>query len=176
MNKKLIRIGRITLAALAALIAFAAVSFVYTSIKRTDAFVAGTEETIRSKIERENVLRGLTRLAEETEASREELLTHVVSVENPASFIEEVERLGRQAGVSIEIGSVDIEDSAANSLNSVSLSVRAEGSWDRVVRFVRATEILPYGVSVSDLSLDGLEREGTWTASLSLAVLASSRI
>lgn len=177
MNKKLIRIGRISIAALGVIAAFGAVVFVYVSIKRTDAFVVATEETIRSRIERENVLRGLARLADETASPRGELLTRVVSADDVASFIEEVERLGRQAGVSVEIGSVDIADSAtADSLQVMSLSARAEGSWDRAVRFVRAIETLPFGVSITDLSLDGLEAEGTWTASVSLEVLASSHL
>lgn len=172
MNKRLRRWGRVVVASVVALGALGVWGVAYTQVRTTDSFAVAAKEKIRSESERENVLRGLARLYGETADERALLSSRIIPQDGIAMFIERIESTAKDVGVTLEIGTVVLGPASSESLQTVTLTVHAEGSWNASLRFLRALESLPYGVRITSAAFDGLEKSGLWSDTFSVTALS----
>ncbi len=149
---------------LALLLSLAILTAVYLEIKKTSTAVVEGKEKIKQEGQRDVLVRSLERLYQETTKEREELMEHVIASSEVADFIEYVEEVGRSVGVTLEVGTVDLVP-RADGFTDVVLTMRASGSWERILRFTLSVENLPFGVRVRSASYDyeGGKWSGTWT-------------
>lgn len=160
------------LAGIAALSSFGAYAAVYLEIRSLNAYVASKKEELTQEEERGAILRSLARVYAETKDKRDVLQTGVVASSQTANFIAAIEDVARAGGVSFEVGSVELRGAPEDGFSEITLILRANGSWDRIIRFGRSLETLPYGTHLRAASFDSGETKGAWTASFTLDALA----
>lgn|SRR3989344_374565 len=121
---------------------------------------AYVEETKLLLEERQKELNYLSthNLLRETEADRLELAQLFVTEDTVVSFLEELELLGRRAGIVLELSSVQpIKDTSLNFFFEVS------GSFTDIYEFVKLSELLPHKLAVDKVDIrkvDGFIDEG----------------
>jgi len=113
------------------------------------------------------------RFRAETEEARREAESHFLPEADIALFIEEVEKLARLAGVSLEVGGADLKP---GNVITFSLLLRSRGSFSSTFRFLGLLETLPYASSVDDVVLER-EEMGNWNgiAHLTVASMRDTR-
>lgn len=173
MNYMLFSTVRFVALTLIALCALGAALFVYASIRSAEERSASVRGELQSSFEAEVLARSLSRMFAETEEVRKELMTFVVGGEAIAEFIGGMEKLGASLGVTIEVGSIQLsEENIPPPLQDMLISLKIEGPWEKVFRYIRTVESIP-GTTVGELTLDATGRKGVWTGVLSVRALST---
>ena len=166
-------------AAVLALLAFTSAAFLLEAITTASVEAAKDREGIESDTKRAQESRSLSRMYADTEEKRARLRSFFVEEGGVADFIEYVESLGRKAGVTLEVRSVEVLPVAegGESFEELALTIETRGSWSEVMSFEQALETAPYGISITTTTF---EREGDtrplWRADVSLSVLALKKL
>jgi hypothetical protein len=129
---------------------------------------------IASEDEREAALRLIGKNLYDTQKEREVLEGLFVPQEGVVVYIETVERLGREAGVSVEIETLDLEKTSTEMLENISLRLVATGNYSSVRKFLSLMQELPLASEWLRASITSdLEASvsGTWSLSLETRTL-----
>lgn len=129
---------------------------------------ASLQELIREKSVREaEVMRleALKRFVMETEGERARLDGYFIKEKTVADFLNRAELLGRSLGLATETVSLGMRDSVLR------VEVRAEGSFENLLRLSLLLERLPYKLRVSQALWDASETGG-WTGLFNLDVVS----
>jgi Tfp pilus assembly protein PilO len=142
-------------------IGFAAYGFLFWRIKVKNENVISLVSGAETDLKKEEFLRVAKFSLEENKENVAMLDTYFVDRGGAPNFIEQVEDLGRDAGVFLTIGLVDVEADSANKNDYkelLKLRVEASGKWQNVLTFLSMIENLPYKVSLDQfsLSVDGV--------------------
>ena len=138
------------------LIALGACFYLFTNIKKTDKEVSLLAVQIESWVKREESLRSIKSLMEDTKKEREQLANLFVQSKGEVDFIEAVESLGRTVGVNLEIESVGVETMKGKTSSSTELfrlSAKTEGSWSGIINLLTLLENMPFSISFENLNL-----------------------
>ena len=87
------------------------------------------------------------------------LPTFFVSANEPLSFIETLENLGKMASSTVAISSINTTPGTSKTSvksGSVSAHIEAEGSWQAVVRTLKFAEVMPFEVTIDHVRFDAL--------------------
>jgi Tfp pilus assembly protein PilO len=130
--------------------------------------------TARGTVEdRQRSLLQLSKALAETEGERAELASAVVSDEGVTEFLELVERIAREEGLTINTTSVGVEPlPKSTKFELLALSHEVKGSYTQVMRFVSLLETLPYQVTLQSVSLDRTveaDAPNLWRGTISIA-------
>ncbi len=149
-------------------------------------------ESIRNENQREQ---SINTLVENTAGARRSLDNYFVQPNKSASFITQIEQIGEETRVDLQIGNVSIqsvssgtgEESAEDSqdgplFEDLVLELQATGSWQRVMHFVRVLELLPEKTRIANVSFEQSSQPGPnestppWSVNLTIHAtkLASS--
>ena len=90
--------------------------------------------------------------------------SYFVSSSSTVVFLEDLERLGREAGVDLSIGQ------AAEQVGELGLSLVVTADFGRLSRFLKGLELLPYAARVNRIELRRGEK-GVWRGDFFLIVL-----
>jgi len=92
-------------------------------------------------------------LLNRTKAGREEIASYFISKEDPTPFLELVETLGKDAGVTLEVEAISIDPVNANEGKSVEDNMKVvlivEGSWKSLYHLMSLLEHMPYVATIS---------------------------
>ena len=152
----------LALPALGALLTGLLFGFLSYSIMRERGTVASLETKLASEKTKELSLKAARLLLADMGDGAPGLGSYYLGAEGVAPFIEEIEGIGRKAGIeTLLIHSVTLQPLAAGSIASMEelrLAVQAEGDWGEAVRFLSMLESLPLPVSFSSVTLE--KRQG----------------
>lgn len=106
---------------------------------------------------------GLGRILKDTEKDRNKLSEYFVTKTNPVAFIEQIEKIGKNAGVDLVVSTVS--DTTKDN-GGIQLSFSATGSFSSVYRLIALVESMPYKVTLrkADVQMSGDQKDasGTW--------------
>jgi Tfp pilus assembly protein PilO len=114
-------------------------------------------ERVSNQKQREKALQNLV---DQTAETRSELDDYFIGANASAEFITLIESIADDTRVDLQIGNVSIDSAdtvdnsqkLTNPTELLTMEVQASGSWNRVVHFVRAIELLPQKTSISNVS------------------------
>ena len=90
-----------------------------------------------------------------TKEERNKLNIYFITRDTLGAFIEELESLAKRAGVSLALGEPSFQkDKAGKSDKYVKFSLRAEGDFNKVFKFLTLMESLPYKIRVVTTNLN----------------------
>ena len=118
-------------------------------------------------------------LLDKTKEGREEISSYFVSVEDPTPFLELVEALGADAGVTLEVETLSIDAvEAATSTeykDNMKVALLVEGPWESLYHLVWLLEHMPYVATIADatFTLGNESSESGWGGKIEL--LCSAR-
>jgi len=128
---------------------FGACFYLFANIKKTDKVVSERLIQIESGIKKEESLRSIKNLMDDTKKERERIADFFVQPNGAVDFIEMIDSLGGIAGVKLEVESVGVEalksETDADS-ESFRLSLKTKGSWDNTMHLLSLLESLPYQI------------------------------
>jgi hypothetical protein len=167
--------------------AFIGVYYLLDNRAATASELTGRIESIRNENQRQQ---SVGALVENTADARQALDNYFVQPNGSAQFITKIEKIADDTRVDLQIGNVSIESLAqgepdSDSGNSGSenstfenlvLELQANGSWERIVHFVRVLELLPERTSIEGVSFEQSGQPGPnestplWSVNLTIHV------
>jgi len=127
--------------------------------------------------DRENI-RAIEKVLKDTVYERSLLDSYVIEPEGSINFIEFVEKLGLQNGVSLEIHTIEPSSwSGANGelLEALTLQLTATGSWANVYNFFSSVELMPYLTKIERVIIEKVVDKKTdseyWRADIKFSTL-----
>ena len=118
-------------------IAFGAYLYILSDIRSKNKYLASVAGEFATASEKEQKIADIKSDVRINADNKAYLDAHFVDGGNIADFFGEIEELGRQAGVSVEIGTADF---TKDKVKKLKLSFRAVGSYNAVYTFVRLLE------------------------------------
>ena len=124
----------------------------------------------------------LTDSVQASQVGREILNTYFVSSGDAktAEFIETLEGLARQAGLSANIRTVNYEPisefNSTENIQFIRMILSVSGSWSKVFGFLSSLENLPKVIKIANVNLNSSpalnskNRENNWTAEIDLSI------
>lgn len=120
----------------------------------------------------EDALRGMQNLVRETEEERGELNKYLVTRDNPASFLEQLESVGAEVGVGVSIASLEELVSTGSNPESdpyggvgspqIRVSLEVLGTWKGVYAYLQLLEVMPYALAIEQVSIAQQETGSLW--------------
>lgn len=104
-------------------------------------------------------IQGLERTLKETEKERNNLSGYFVTKTNAVTFIEQIEKIGKNANVSLTVNSVsdDVKDNGA-----IQLNFSAVGSFPDMYRLIALVESMPYKVTLKKANVLRVVDQAVW--------------
>jgi Tfp pilus assembly protein PilO len=147
-------------------LAFASVVFYilfFNNIKEKNNTISAIANDIDIAIQKETKLKSVKDIIKDTKQGREKIDTYFIKDDEIINFIEEIEKIGRDIGVDVEIISVSISDSKLQQDNIselLNLSLEAQGQWGRVFHFLAFIENLPFKINILTMNLTAIYKGG----------------
>lgn len=136
-----------------------------------------SKDVDKAKIKSEEVM-AIRQALEEFKSYQENVETHLVGPDGIVSFVEEIERVAKEAGVTVKIETLDEGETEPKStvVGRLRLSFTVRGSWEQVVKFAALLDGVPYqvfvlGVTVATDKTPGEDtKKRVWAAGWSISV------
>jgi hypothetical protein len=150
-----------------------AYSLLFLEVRKVNKEIASIQHEINSEDEREAGLKLAGRGVNETTIDREYLKGLFVGKSGTVAFIEKIESIASESGVSVTISSLIVEPSTFADLEKILIKFNAEGSWQNMYQFMLRVDSLPAALEWNRYSLFKQAKEGNnlWTLSGDLSVL-----
>lgn len=152
----------------------------YWLIGRTVARADKARDEISAGMERKIAAVRMRSALEQAAPDIAALKSRLVAADGAVSFIELVERTGREAGAFVSVKDVKYEE-AGKGVQQLKLVVEADGSWRSVTEFLARASELPYKTAIDRMSVERLDPQtpkakdaapkGEWHASASVSVM-----
>lgn len=113
-------------------------------------------------------------LLSKTKDAREEIAKYFVSIEDPTPFLELIESVAKDAGVSLEVKSLSTDAQPQEAISDfhkeISVILLVDGSWDRIFHLISLLENMPYVATIADstFSIDKASSYGGWKGQIEL--------
>lgn len=121
----------------------------------TSAFYIASHQAVSDK-ER---IHELERTLKDTENERNKISEYFVTKTNAVTFIEQIEKVGKNAGVDLTVNSVSDE---AKDAGAIQLSFSAAGSFPDIYRLVALVESMPYKVTLKKANISRAGDQTLW--------------
>ncbi|MEK7635119.1 MAG: hypothetical protein AAB446_01665 [Patescibacteria group bacterium] len=146
---------------------FVGVFVVFVEMKKLENLYNDTE----SQFSKEEKFRVIKSVADVNQETINKLRSFFIQKGDEVKFIEQIETIAKNAGIKFEIESIDVKTGQENSVfkEDIEVKMSMEGSWESALSFLNKLEKLPFGASVSGVSLNssGL---GTWSGSIKFII------
>lgn len=165
---------RIMAGALFLVIGAGTFTYLLLTIRQRDAEASTLATEIQAQTVREAKLRSLKRTITGTDEIRQSLDKYFIPKDGTVGFIEEIEALGLEEGVILQISDVKVEPYAGREeFEWLAISLAVSGEWTEVINTEARLESLPYKTEIGNVFLsrgDG-ENQDTWSLRLIVKVL-----
>ncbi len=139
--------------------------FVFNEVKKKAEHVFVLEQELQFEDRQEQYLASMAKTIRESESDIALSDGSIIESDGHIEFIESIESLARQNGLSIVIESLLFEEHpllATSSMTSFKVSAKANGSWKGTYKFLIQLESLPIKIQINKFSMihgisDGLE-------------------
>lgn len=113
------------------------------------------KELVTLDIREENKIETVSLLAN-TEEERKELQTYLVSIEDPTPFLENIEQLANDTGVTLEVQSLrpeDVKEAVLETQKVMVVKLFVEGRWTQLYRLISLLETMPHLTTIEKVTL-----------------------
>ncbi|MEX0933387.1 MAG: hypothetical protein WDZ74_01400 [Candidatus Paceibacterota bacterium] len=152
-------------------------AYVFLEVRKSGSEIQSIEQRIDAEYEKARRREAVHETLEETAKERDELESRLVKDTSLVVFFEDLESLGREAGVETEIARISenieldpivpeatpeggetkpVRDPATELLEWLQLDIAATGTWTEVYRFLSFVELLPYETRENNIRLQAL--------------------
>ncbi len=155
MNNKFLKIILIGLGFLV-FIVFISYYFLYQDLKSKNLHIFSLSSDLAFQVNREDYLISAQRTIKSMTADIDKIKNSIVAKDGDVNFIESLESLARQNGLSSTIDSLVISNDTALASSSVTflkIKARTVGSWYGSYRFVSELESMPFKIEVDKLDI-----------------------
>ncbi len=138
------------------LLLFVAMYFVYAEIRSKNEKVSAVEQDLSQKNTRYEYLVYMQKLVKDIENDIKKIDDSIVPKSGDVGFIEKIESLAKNQGLSISIESLNLtSDPKAESSPVATLKIKAtvDGAWSNIYLFASEIESLPIKIKVNRFSL-----------------------
>lgn len=98
----------------------------------------------------------------------------LIDEDDISSFIDELEALGADTGVSITIGSISVDPiPKVQSMKRLSVRATINGEWDKIMTFSSLIESLPEAISIDSFAASktpSQDGQSSWSSTIELSV------
>ncbi|MFA6404584.1 MAG: hypothetical protein WCW03_01115 [Candidatus Paceibacterota bacterium] len=123
----------------------------------------------------------LSKLYESTIGDRQKINALLIGNNEIVSFVEALEALGSKSGSEVKISALTAENTNNQTIGATSTlraHVEINGSWNSVMRTLKLSETLPYGITIGDVRLGpsggyvvDKTKLGKWTAEYDISAI-----
>lgn len=131
----------------------------FNNIKEKNNMISTIINDVDTAVQKEVKLKSVKDIIKDTTDGREKIDTYFINDDEIIGFIGEVEKIGRDIGVDVEIISVSISDSKLQQDNIselLDLDLKAEGQWSRIFHFLALIEKMPFKINISTINLEAI--------------------
>jgi hypothetical protein len=146
---------------------------VYQDIKVKNEHISTLAQDLDFQSSRQEYLISTQRMIQNISSDIDRINNSIVAVDGDVQFIENLESIAKNEGLSISIDSLLIEDDPSfsnNEITTLKVKAKAEGSWAGTYSFLAQIESLPFKVKINKFSIvndaDGGGIDGQKTFSL----------
>jgi len=109
--------------------------------KKTLAAVALSDIELLNK--QNNQLQDLNSILKNINEDQEKLNSYFVHSDKIVNFLESVEAIGRKSGATVEVRSLNEEETEGSSISVLTLNLTAEGNWENIYHFLVLIQNFP---------------------------------
>lgn len=161
---------------------FVAHYFVYQDIKSKNENITTLSQQIDLESSRQEYLLSTERMIKSIRSDIDKINNSIISVDGNVEFIEGLESVAKNNGLTITIESLIIEDDPAvssNEITTLKVKARTKGGWVGTYTFLKQIESLPYKIKINQFSmLNPLDEASVsepnvseWTSTFEIRVL-----
>ena len=139
------------------LVAIGSFGFLTLSIneKKSTAAVAFSEiELLQNQ---NSQLKDLSSVLKDINQDQEQLNSYFVHTEEIVHFLEAVEAIGRDSGATVEVRSLNEEETSNATISLLTLNLTAKGEWDNVYHFLTLIQSYPVISTFDRIHISGNE-------------------
>ena len=149
---------------------------IYTIIKK-DTKVSILAEELEIEAKKDRVLSLMKETLEDTTLERARLDSYFIENEDIVTLLEDIEILGKIAGVDLSFESVVVDTDMEGALN---LQIVTNGSFKDIYYVLTLLEVLPVKVSFGNISITkalekNKEKRGQWDGSFRITILSYNK-
>jgi len=144
---------KVAFAVFLAFISVGAYYFLFRVINQTNDATALALNSLSFETSRQAKSFNTQRLLDSTKEQRAAIETYSLPKEGIVGFIGQLETAAREIGLDLEISSVDVPSSKGSYLESLSLEIKIDGSWNNVFYFISLLENLPLKIDFQQVNL-----------------------
>ncbi|MES2087983.1 MAG: hypothetical protein V4467_03245 [Patescibacteria group bacterium] len=153
------KIGKVwklfSVALLGTVLVIALYVFVFSQISQKKQHIEALANSIQTLEEQNQAVVSAKDSISETIDLRNKIDEYFVAKDGEVNFLNFLQTLGTEEGLSLEVSSVSIDPSPAASgvFELLNLEVQVQGPWSNVSRFLALLELLPYKISMGDVAI-----------------------
>ena len=154
-NSKLNRIILVT-AGLAVIVVFILYYFVYQGIKSKNEHISSLSNDLSSQGDKQDYLISTQRIIQGISSDIDRINNSIIAKDGDVGFIENLESLAREVGLTMEIDSlvlVDNPEFASSSIVTLKIRAQVSGNWVGTYRFLAQLESLPLKIKINKFDL-----------------------
>ena len=182
MKKNILK-QTLVLFSLAVVVLSVAYYFVFMGIKNKNEHVSVLENNMASGSKNQQYLASLQKTVTEAEYNIHLVNSAVIASDGDVKFIEDLEGLAHNNGLSISIESLDLVDDpniASTDITVLHIKIKTSGGWSGTYRFISEVESLPQKTKIQTLTMHstvsdfGNNKKSTsavWSSELEIIVL-----
>ncbi len=143
--------------------------FIYRKVQSNNETSAQAQASWQAEADKRGELKSLDKSLKEVADERAMLDTHFIQGSDVVPFLDMVEKLGPEVGATAEVSSVEV----AKDKSGLDVSIRAEGTFVAVYKFLNILENAPYEISFSSVDFEGSSVDaGGWSLALKIKLLS----
>ena len=131
------------------LLSLGAYSYLLYGIEQFKDSTAKIGSELGTNLSRETTQSGVKAVLKATEEERAKLDTYFIEVKGTPRFLEALAKLGKDAGVSLSLDSIDVENTSVLRVN-----FHAQGTFKNLFHLASLLEASPYALEMGNLSLN----------------------
>lgn len=101
-------------------------------------------------------IQALFRVLRDTEEDREKLSKYFITKMGAVTFIEQIEKIGKNAGVQLSVNTVSDEESGGG---AIQISFGANGSFAHMQHLIALVESMPYKVTIKKADIQKIDEQ-----------------
>jgi Tfp pilus assembly protein PilO len=118
--------------------------------------------------QKDSRLNSLRSVIKDTQVQRQQLVTFLLSSDAEISFIEQIEALAKNSGLTEKTNNVSSVAGGADAIKTLQMQIGTTGSWNNTLYFLSQVENLPFDVHVQGVSIN--KASSSWTATFDINV------
>lgn len=145
----------LVISSILAIVAFMIYGFLFWSIKGKNEQISQLSNEAGRNVQTDTALRGIKATLESNESSIAQVDSYFIPQEGVVDFINTLDGLGKESGVSLIISTVSAEEDKTDIHSfkeTLTFHLEATGSWSETYYFLSRLESLPYYIGINQVS------------------------